>query len=283
MTRLLAAEARKLWTVWSTYVVFAIVVVLDAGFGLLIAFAGSGRRGTLGRTPHGSAQWFVNIFAVLSNARLLALVLGILVVTGEYRHKTVTPTFLAEPRRDRVVAAKLGVGFGAGLGLGVVTMLTGLVMGFVLIAAGVHSCLTPHGVQQGMSQAQCSASSGIYYVANAHDMWHDWWQIAPGLVLGTGLFALYGIGVGALLKNQVVAIVAALGFSLVVEGIVGSVLPTVAEYLPSQAATALENAKATVGESGSLLPWWGGAIMVLVYAVGLTVLGVLTTMRSDVT
>ena len=60
----------------------------------------------------------MNVFSVLDNARLLALVLGVLIITGEYRHKTVTPTFLAEPRRGRVVAAKLGVGFGAGLAPG---------------------------------------------------------------------------------------------------------------------------------------------------------------------
>ncbi len=61
-----------------------------------------------------------------------------------------------------------------------------------------------------MSQAACSAQQGIYYVANTHDMWHDWSQIAPGVILGTGLFAIYGLGLGALLKNQIVAIVVGL-------------------------------------------------------------------------
>ncbi len=39
MTGLLRAEVRKLWTIWSTYVVFVIVVVLDLLFGFGIAFA----------------------------------------------------------------------------------------------------------------------------------------------------------------------------------------------------------------------------------------------------
>jgi len=286
MTRLLKAEVRKLWTIWSTYVVFGIVVLIDVAFGFLIAFAPGGRRGgRAGIVPRGSSQWFVNVFSVLDNSRLLALVLGAVIITGEYRHKTVTPTFLAEPRRERVVAAKLGVGFASGAVMGVITMLTGLAVGYVLVALSVHSCLSPAGVAQGMSQASCSAQHGLYYFANVHDMLHDWWRIAPGVVLGTGLFAIYGLGLGALLKNQIVAIVVGLIFTLVVEGIVGAVWPTIGEYLPGQAATALEDAYRTSlgGSTNPLLPWWGGAIMLLVYGVALAFVGTFTTLRSDIT
>ena len=102
-------------------------------------------------------------------------------------------------------------------------------------------------------------------------MWHDWSRIAPGVILGTGLFAIYGLGLGALLKNQVVAIVVGLGFTLVVETIVGAIWPSIGEYLPGQAATALEDAARTTfrGAITLLLPWWGGALMLLVYGVAL--------------
>jgi len=288
MSRLLRSEVRKLWTVWSTYVLFGIVVVIDLAFGFLIAFAPGGRRGGMaGIVPHGSSQWFTNVFSVLDNSRLLALVLGVLIITGEYRHKTVTPTFLAEPRRGRVVTAKLGVAFGGGVALGVLTMLVGLVIGFVLVAVKVHSCLTAFsigGVQQGMSQAVCRAQHGLYFVAGTHNLWHDWSRIAPGVILGTGLFALYGLGLGALLKNQVVAIAVGLGFTLVVETIVAAVWPTVGEYLPGLAATALEDAARTsFAGTTRLLPWWGGAAMLVVYGVVLSFVGTFTTLRSDVT
>jgi hypothetical protein len=288
MSRLLRAEVRKLWTVWSTYVLFGIIVVIDLGFGFAIAYAPGGRHGgSAGIVPHGSSQWFVNVFSVLDNSRLLALVLGALIITGEYRHKTVTPTFLAEPRRGRVVVAKLGTAFGGGLVLGVLTMLMGIVLGLILVAVKVHSCLTAlsrSGVQQGLSQAMCRAQHGLYFVASSHTMWHDWSRIAPGVILGTGLFAVYGLGLGALLKNQVVAIVVGLGFTLVVETIVGAIWPSIGEYLPGQAATALEDAaRTTFAESTRLLPWWGGAVMLVVYGVVLAVVGTLTTLRSDVT
>ncbi|MGO9333785.1 MAG: hypothetical protein ACLQCU_07015 [Acidimicrobiales bacterium] len=286
MTRLLRAEVRKLWTIWSTYVIFGIVVFIDVAFGFLVAFAPGGRHGgRAGIVPHGSSQWFTNVFSVLDNSRLLALVLGAIIITGEYRHKTVTPTFLAEPRRGRVVIAKLGTSFGAGVVLGALTMLTGLVIGLVLVGLGAHSCLAPAGVTQGMSQALCSAKHGLYYLASSHSMWHDWSRIAPGVVLGTGLFAIYGLGLGALLKNQIVAIVVGLIFTLVVESIVAAVWPTIGEYLPGAAATALEDAARTSFGGGNtpLLPWWGGAIMLLIYGVALAVVGTLTTLRSDIT
>jgi ABC-2 type transport system permease protein len=289
MTGLVKAEVAKLRTVWSTYVLFGIVVVLDLLFGFGLASAQGGRHGgTAGLAPHGSSQWFANVFGVLDNSRLLALVLGVLIITGEYRHKTVTPTFLAEPRRGRVVTAKLGVAFGGGVALGVLTMVTGLLLGFVLVAAQVHSCLTSFtvgGVQQGMSHALCRAQHGLYFVATTHEMWHAWSRIAPGVILGTGLFAVYGLGLGALLKNQVVGIVVGLGFTLVVETIVTAIWPTIGEYLPGQAATALEDAGRTAFNAGTaqLLPWWGGAVMVLLYGIVLSVVGTITTLRSDVT
>lgn len=286
MTRLIASEIRKVRTVWSSYVIVGIVVALDFLFGFLVALAPGGRRaGSAGLVAHGSSQWFVNVFSVLDNSRLLALVLGVLIVTGEYRHKTVTPTFLVEPRRGRVVASKLVVGFGGGVVLGVATMAAGLVIGGVLIGVGVHSCSSYSGVTQGMSQASCLAQHGAYYAANVHDMWTEWSQIAPGVIAGTGLFAVYGIGLGALLKNQIVAIVVGLVFTLVVESIIGAIWPTIGEYLPGRAATALEDAARTTigGGTNPLLPWWGGLLMLLVYGIALTVIGASTTLRTDVT
>jgi hypothetical protein len=288
MIRLLEAEVRKLWTIWSTYVLFGIVVVIDLAFGFLIAFAPGGRHGgDAGIVPHGSSQWFANIFSVLDNSRLLGLVLGVLIITGEYRHKTVTPTFLAEPRRGRVVIAKLGTAFGGGVVLGVLTMVMGLVIGFVLVGVKVHSCITSlatGGVRQGMSQTLCRAQHGLYFVATTHNLWHDWSRIAPGVILGTGLFAIYGLGLGSLLKNQVVAIAVGLGFTLVVETIIAAVWPTVGEYLPGLAATALEDAMRTsFAGTTRLLPWWGGALMLVIYGVVLSFVGTFTTLRSDVT
>ena len=142
------------------------------------------------------------------------------------------------------------------------------------------------GVSQGMSQAMCSAQPDLhhYFVANTHDMWHDWSQIAPGVVLGTGLFAIYGLGLGALLKNQIVAIVVGLVFTLVVETIVGAIWPTIGEYLPGQAATALEDAaRTTFRGSEPAVALVGRCHHAPHLRRRARLVGTFTTLRSDIT
>ena len=285
MLALLRAEIRKLWTIWSTYVLLGIMVVIDLAFGFGLALAPGGRHGgSAGIVPHGSSQWFVNVFSVLDGRgswRWFSGRSSSRASTGiRQRHRRFSPNRVAVGRRrqarDRLLERccagsahhvdRAGPRFRAG---------------------GHEGALLydPAGREPGNVEALCGARHGVYYLASTHDMWHDWARIAPGVVLGTGLFAIYGLGLGALLKNQIVAIVVGLVFTLIVESIVGAIWPTIGEYLPGQAATALEDAARTHfgGGTTQLLPWWGGAGMLLIYGVALAFVGTFTTLRSDIT
>lgn len=265
MSRLLRSEVFKLRTVWSTWLLVGLTAVLIAGLSALV-----------GSVPHhraidfpskGTAAWFDVVFSVMALAVDLSLVLGAIMITSEFRHKTVTPTFLAEPRRGRMAAAKLIVALGGGLALAVVAGAVGLVYGLASVAAHVGG------------------------VATMGTMLTEFRHVWPGLAATSVLFGAYGVGLGALLKNQVVTIVVALVALAVVEPIVGTAVPSVGRWLPGYAAQALESVAASArmhaafGAAGSihLLVWWAGALVIIGYGVVLAALGSLTTLRADVT
>ena len=109
MTALVRAEWTKLVTtrVWIGLTIGA--CVMAGGFAALFtALAGSEQDGGQPGLPAvGTPQYEELAFSVAANASVLLLILGIIGMTQEYRHRTATPTFLTTPRRGRVVAAKL--------------------------------------------------------------------------------------------------------------------------------------------------------------------------------
>lgn len=105
MIRLVRAEFDKLFTtkLWLWLLLGALA--LTAMFlSFTIAFDGvEGNPQPTLDTPEGQR----NLFASAAGASTFALLLGIIGVTGEFRHQTATPTFLATPHRGRVIVAKL--------------------------------------------------------------------------------------------------------------------------------------------------------------------------------
>lgn len=263
MRRLVAAEVEKLRTIWSSYLLLGLTLLATGLIGLTIALAPHPRHSleAVVFPPRGSAAWFLAVFSAMAVAQDLALVLGILVVTGEFRHKTATPIFLAEPRRARVAGAKLMVSAGGGVLVAASAALAALVLGLCLVAAGY-------------------GDTGLMLGRLGH--------VLPGIFGASVLFAMYGLGLGALLKNQVVALVVGLGVSAVVEPIVVGVWPGVGRWLPNQAAQAIEatGSLAHQGLGAALvhpLSIWQAVLVLLGYALVLATAGSYTTLRADIT
>ena len=117
MPALIAAEFLKLRTIRSPWLVL--------GAAPLIVVAGiSGLVVSNGHTPHETQQG--PALAHVGLTSVITLIFGLLAVASEYRHKTITDTYLSTPRRDRVIQSKLVVYTLVGGLCGVLTSVVGL-------------------------------------------------------------------------------------------------------------------------------------------------------------
>lgn len=240
------SEFRKLSTVRAPWLLLAA--------GPLIVIAGVTGLVESGGNVHDPATAAAAL-AHASLAAMLALIFGILAVAGEYRHGTITDTFLSFPGRGRVVTAKLAV-----------YALTGAAAGLVSSAAALAT-----------TAAWWAAKGGDFRLSAA-----DTWLTLGGGVAASAAFAAIGVGVGALIRNLAGAIATALAWIALIEGIAGQLLGSgLARWLPFYASEAL--GRANLSATTRLLPQWGGGLVLLGYAAVFAAAAVITTLRRDVT
>ena len=208
MSAELRAEFLKLRTTKTAAGLAGLAVAVTALIGTLeAATAGTGRGMAI---PSLATQAGLrDALASTGFALMVAAVLGIVITSGEFRHKTATGTYLDQPDRKRVLAAKVIAAAAAGvlLGLAAAATATGIGLGFA--AARGYPLALP-------------APTIVRYGA--------------GAAIGAGLLAAAGAGAGSLIRQQVGAIIAVFAWGFAVELIVGGTVTTVAPYLPYTAA-----------------------------------------------
>ncbi len=188
-------------------------------------------------------------------AAIITLLFGIVAVAGEYRHGSITDTFLSCPDRRRVIGAKLAV------------------YGLVGAAAGLVSS----AVAVGVTAAWWAAKGGSFRLSGT-----DTWLTLGGGLAACFAFAVIGVGLGALVRNLAGAVALALAWIALVEGIVGQLIGSgLARWLPFYASEALD--RTDLGGATRLLPQWGGGLVLLGYAAVFAGAAVVTTLRRDVT
>ena len=184
---------------------------------------------------------------------LFAALLGAMSITAEIRHGTIRSTFLVTPRRGRVVAAKVLVSILIGAGFGLAAS---------ALAAGVGTAaLRARGID-----VQLDGGDYVLLVA--------------GGGAAAALWAAIGVGVGALVRNQVPTLIGICAWLLFVEGLLAGDLVglgDIGRFLPGAAAAAISGQ-----DTGTLLAPAAGFLLLALYAAASAVAGSLATSRRDV-
>jgi ABC-2 type transport system permease protein len=280
--RLLRAERLKLTTT-STWWLVGLGVAITTGLGLVLNVGTSNdglHHGGKGAPPGGypdvsrapahllatyassiytSGQFFGCLFAML---------LGILLMTNEYHYRTITMTFLATPRRGRVVAAKL---------------VTAVMVGG---AAWGLSTLIDLGVGASYFRSQ--------HLGNSLGAW----PVQRALMANLAVFALWsvlGVGLGVLVRSQLIATVGAtLVYAIGARGALG-VLDVLRQYVyhhdgifrllvlwPTYAAQVVTSPHAANLPDELNVDWWVGALVILAEGTLVGGLGALLLRRRDI-
>ena len=247
MTRLVAAELFKLRSTKTGLALIASVVVLTALISTLATF-------TTSEDDQVNAR---DLLGISGFAQVFALVLGILAVTTEFRHGTITPTLVAAPHRGRLVAAKL-----------VAHVLAGLVLGAAAI--GVAAAIVLLGLPARDIETGLDGSDVV--------------KIIVGQTLAAGLWAAVGVGFGAIVRNQVGAIVGALAWTLVVENLL-TIIPGFGEEVQKYGLNGVSNALGNLQteNTGDILGQVPGGLLLGAYATLFVIAGIVVLQRRDVT
>ena len=247
MSALVRAEFLKFRTTraWIGYLLAAVA---------LTAIAAAGTVGTAREDQLGTAQLSRDIVSTSLFTALIALMIGIMSVTAEWRHGTVTRTFLVTPRRERVLIAKE---------LWIVLLAAALaVLAIVLVLA----IAVPWLAVEGSSLKLDGGVAGL----------------VGRIVIASVLWGTLGVGVGAVVQSQTFALVGAVIWIIVVEALIAALLglvdiEVVGEYLPGRALSSFDGT-----EDGGLTTWAAGAVS-LAWVLALGLLGYARMSRQDVT
>jgi ABC-2 type transport system permease protein len=185
MIRLLRGETLRLATTRTYWML--------AGGALALIAAGTSATAATSFTPGTSPARAT--LAIAGLAQTVALLAGALSVTSEFRHKTITPAVLITPGRTPLLVAKLITMAAAGLAFGLAA--TGMAAAITL------PLLAARHIPAGISGTQAAAI------------------IVGGGGVATALAAALGVGAGAIIRNQVGALVTILALLYVAEPLLG--------------------------------------------------------------
>ncbi|WP_411700200.1 ABC transporter permease [Conyzicola sp.] len=270
IVRATRAELAKIFTVRLWWILALVMVVYVGGLAGILAgvFGGLDLSADPTAPTIDASQLHLIIYSTASAiGYVFPVLLGALSATSESRHQTLTPTFLANPRRAQVLVAK-----------GIAMALIGAFYGVVALVGSVGTgaaVLAALGKNTGLDDS-------------------DTWVLVARVVLAMALWAVIGVALGTLVPNQVAALVIVLAFTQFVEPILRSVsaiwewTARVGQFLPGSASDALVGWSVFTSLGAMTtdvveLEWWQGGLVLFGIAAVVGVVGYFAVWKRDVT
>jgi ABC-2 type transport system permease protein len=238
---LLRSEALKAATMPATYGLLAAILAMTA---INTALPLSDLHANLAvvhtvRHALGGGRDFIVLFVAL----------GAVGAATEFRHGTAIPTFLATPRRPRLMRAKIAVY----LALGLLAALAAAVVQLAIVLP--------------------------WAAANGHALgpWSP--AVLDPVLAGCAAGACYaalGVAIGMLVRNQLVALMIAIGWFTVAENALAILLPGVSRFLPGGALSGVDT------HGLHLLPMYAAVPLLAAWVLAIGTLALRTTLRKDI-
>ncbi|HYA44186.1 MAG TPA: hypothetical protein VED59_01160 [Acidimicrobiales bacterium] len=247
------SEWTKMRTLRSTPITVAVAALLVIGLSALISFAVAQNHAKAG------AEALAHPMHIIQSGWELGLlafmVLGVMVISNEYSSGLISSTFMATPKRARVLAAKVVV--------------------FTLVIFLVAEI---------MSFANFFASHAVIAAYPFPNPWitdNDVLRSVIGWGIVAALGGLLGLSAGTLLRHTAGAIASCVGFIFILPGVL-SALPNswsnpIEEYWPTNAGVRVT--ELTQG-AHTLTAWWGAGDLAAFVIVVLAAAGILLVKRD---
>jgi ABC-2 type transport system permease protein len=258
--RVALSEWTKLRTLRSTRYALLAGVAMTIGFAVIPAFVNATRWAHMSTIDKAGFNPLQTSLIGVTIAQLAFGVLGVLVISGEYSTGMIRSTFAAVPKRLPVLWGKAGV-------FGLATLVLALPSTLIAFFAA-QAILKGHSF-------------------NGHDIALSFSNPGVGrAVIGGALYltlvGLFGLGLGAILRNTAAGISALAAILFVIPPLMG-VLPAswnhaISPYLPSNAGTAIMQ---TGNPAHTLAPWTGLGLFAA-YVVATIAVAAIQLRRRDV-
>jgi ABC-2 type transport system permease protein len=196
MTALLQAELIKLRTTRTFLALTAAAVGTSLLITILVAVL----------TEPSEQDVLTDVFSS-DTSSLFITILAVVGITGEWRHHTITSSLLAAPDRLKFLTAKTIAFAAAGLVLSLLISIAVAIVGLLILT--VRDLPTPDA--------------------------GDLIDLLARNALVAALLGAFGVGIGALVRNQVVAVVGLLVLGFAVDPAVAALVPEVGRFSPFSA------------------------------------------------